>query len=335
MSNQEKVEHEEETIKETLIEQGIQGIEVCAQCKFFEDLENVTTAAPAAPGSSAIVTHSAGAIGPGVGRCTVLNEYVRKADAACIDGRLRDQPTNLDRTIEMKNIELEAKTIELERNITDLENQVLLEKQNTRLEGQGKITAMQESLAKDEDIKRLQKDKAELQSKTSRLSTQLEAECLEAKKLGNSNDKLKVEVDSLKEDVSLNKGIITRLNDENRELRKQVAKLQEDLKRATTKANDESATRAEAIQRAIDTENSAAEIQRENALLVERLSTKSQEIYEGTVKRSDSAKREMSLQKEVVTWRKKNSELVEEYRELKQLYNALKDRKKIRVNVKT
>jgi len=326
---------QEKTVQEALAEKGIQGMDICGQCKFFEDLVNVTTQAPAAPGSDAIVTQYAGAIGPGVGRCTVSKELARKADSVCTDGRPRDQPTDLDRTIEMKNIEMEAKTIELERKIADLEDQVLLDKQNTRLANDGKLSVMQESIAKDETIKRLQNDVAENQSKVSRLTEKLEKELLDNRKLGSDNYRVKVEAEALKEDVKLFKERTGRLHDELRELKTTTARLQENLKRATTKANDESALRAQAVQRAIDAENGAAEVQRENAILVEKISGKSQEIYDTSRARSEGAKREMKLQEELRTQRTKYNELTEEFRNLKRIYNDLKSRKKIRVKVKT
>jgi len=326
---------QEKTVQEALAEKGIQGMDICGQCKFFDDLENVTRQAPAAPGSDATVTQYAGAIGPGVGRCTVTKELARKADSVCTDGRPRDQPTNLDRTIEMRNIELEAKTIELERKIADLEDQVLREKGQTRQANDGKLSVMQESIAKDESIKRLQNDVAENQSKVSRLTEKLEKELLDNRKLGSDNYRLKVESEALKEDVKLFKERTGRLHDELRELKTTTARLQEDLKRATTKANDESALRAQAVQRAIDAENGAAEIQRENAILVEKISGKSQEIYDTSKARSEGAKREMKLQEEIRAKNTKYDKLTEDYRELKRLYNDLKSRKKIRVKVKT
>jgi len=326
---------QEKTVQAALAEKGIQGMDICGQCKFLEDLENVTTQAPAAPGSDATVTHTAGAIGPGIGRCAVTGTRVRKADSVCTDGRPRDQPTNLDRTIEMKEIELEAKNMVLGQKVVDLENQLLLEKQQTRVATEGKLAAMQESLAKDETVKRLQIDIAERQAKISRQTEQLEKENLDNRKLNNENARLKVENESLDEDVKLFKERLGRLQDELRELKITTAKLQEDLKRATTKANDESALRAQAVQRAIDAESGAAEIQRENAILVEQISGKSQEIYDTSKARSEGAKREMKIQEDLQAQRTKYGELTEEYRELKRLYNDLKDRKKIRVKVST
>jgi len=331
MTTPEQVDLEKPELKEYT---GIQGMDICGQCKFYEELTNTTTQASAAPGSDATVTHSAGAVGPGVGKCRVTGGYVRKADPVCTDGRPRDQPTELDRTIEMKEIELEAKNMVLTQKMVDLENQVLLAKQNTRTANEGKLTVMKESLAKDEDIKRLQNELAEIQSKTSRLSEQLEKERLDNRKLGNDNDRFKVENQSLDEDLKQVKERLARLQDELREQKTSLVKLQEDLRRATTKANDESALRAQAVQRAIDSENSAAEIQRQNALLVEQISGKSQEIYDTSKARSEGAKREMHLQEELRAQREKYDQLTEEYRELKRLYNDLKDRKKIKVQVK-
>lgn len=326
---------QEKTVKEWLEEQGIQGMDICGQCKFYEELTDTTTQASAAPGSDATVTHSAGAIGPGIGKCSVTGGYIRKADPVCTDGRPRDQPTDLDRTIEMKEMELEAKNMVLTQKMVDLENQVLLAKQNTRTANEGKLTVMKESLAKDEDIKRLQNELAEIQSKVSRVSEQLEKERLENRKLGNDNDRLTVENKSLDEDLKNVKERLSRLQDEFREQKTIVARLEEDLKRATTKANDESALRAQAVQRAIDAENSAAEIQRQNALLVEQISGKSQEIYDTSKARSEGAKREMKLQEELRTQREEHDKLVEEIRDLKRQLTKLRDQKKIKVHVKT
>jgi len=314
---------------------GIQGMDVCGQCKFYEELTNTTTQASAAPGSDGTVTHSAGAVGPGVGKCSVTGGYIRKADSVCTDGRPRDRPTDLDRTIEMKEIELEAKNMVLGQKVVDLENQVLLEKQQTRAATEGKLAAMNESLAKDELNKRQQLDIAESQAKVATMTERLEKEDLANRKLSNENAHFKVKSEALEEDMKLFKERLDRLQIELTEQKTLVTRLTENLKRATTKANDESALRAQAVQRAIDAENNSAEIQGENALYIEQLSGKSQEIYDSTKARSEGAKREMKLQEDLRAQRERYDKLTEEYRELKRLYNELlAGRKKIKVQVK-
>jgi len=326
---------QEKTVKEWLEEQGIQGMDICGQCKFYEELTNTTTQASAAPGSDATVTHSAGAVGPGVGKCSVTGGYIRKADPVCTDGRPRDRPTDLDRTIEMKEIELEAKNMVLNQKVVDLENQLLLEKQQTRAATEGKLTAMQESLAKDELNKRQQLDIAEGQAKVATMTERLEKEDLANRKLSNENAHLTVKAEALDEDVKLFKERLDRLQIELTEQKTVVARLTENLKRATTKANDESALRAQAVQRAIDAENNSAEIQGENALLIEQISGKSQEIYDSAKARSEAAKREMKLQEDLRIAREEHERLIEEIRDLKRQLAKLRDQKKIKVHVRT
>lgn len=235
----------------------------------------------------------------------------------------------------MKEIELEAKLMVLNQKVVDLENQVLVEKQQTRLATEGKIAVMHESLTKDEDLKRQQLDIAEGQAKVATLTERLEKEDLANRKLSNENAHFKVKSEALDEDLKLFKERLDRLQIELTEQRNQVARLTENLKRATTKANDESALRAQAVQRAIDAENNSAEIQGENALLIEQISGKSQEIYDSSKARSEAAKREMKLQEDLRIAREEHDQLIEEIRDLKRQLAKLRDQKKIKVHVKT
>ena len=235
----------------------------------------------------------------------------------------------------MKEIELEAKNMVLNQKVVDLENQLLLEKQQTRAATEGKLTAMQESLAKDELNKRQQLDIAEGQAKVATMTERLEKEDLANRKLSNENAHLTVKAEALDEDVKLFKERLDRLQIELTEQKTVVARLTENLKRATTKANDESALRAQAVQRAIDAENNSAEIQGENALLIEQISGKSQEIYDSAKARSEAAKREMKLQEDLRIAREEHERLIEEIRDLKRQLAKLRDQKKIKVHVRT
>ena len=139
----------------------------------------------------------------------------------------------------------------------------------------------------------------------------------------------------LTEDVKLFKERMTRFQETITELKKQVARFTNELKRAITKANEESALRAQAVQKAIDAENGAAETQLENALLVEKMSGKHQELYENSKALSESAKEKLKLREQLIESDKKYKKLTDDYREIKRLYNDLKEKKPIRVKVKT
>ena len=330
MSDQEKVELEEKTVKETLAEyHGIQGMDVCGQCKFFEDLENVTTQAPAAPGSDATVTHTAGAIGPGIGRCAVTNERVRKNDSVCTDGRPRDQPTNLDRTIETMS------EINLKSEIADLKNDILQERQATNEQRQKNIKALQEMVEKDNKIAELTKNMSQNTSEIKRLKEERLRLREEGDRHKEDNTRLEVQLGSLEKDLAFYK-------DENKRVTKaretsQIAleETKEELTKALTKANDESTKRAQDTQRALNAEADKARAIQELAVATAEVAARTREISDLALRLNEYAKKQLSDVATIDEWRKKHSNLVEEYREIKQLYNALKEQKKFRIKIKT
>lgn len=321
---------QEKTVQEALSEyHGIQGMDVCAQCKFFEDLENVTTSAPAAPGSSAIVTRSTGAIGPGVGRCTVTKELARKNDSVCIDGRPRDQPTKLDRTIESMN------EINLKTEIADLKTQLLESKQAINIEREGRIRALQEMVEKENKIADLTRHNS---LKTTELQRIKEDRVHLREKLDKKNEdntRLTVQLDGANKDAALYKDENKRLEEATDKLRQIIPTLKEDLTKALTKTNEEATKRAEAVQRALNSESDKARAIEELAITTQELAAKTREISDLALRLNEYAKKQLADSKTIDEWRKKHSDIVEEYRELKQAHNALKDRKKIRLNVKT
>jgi len=321
---------QEKTVQEALVEyHGIQGMDVCAQCKFFEDLENVTTQAPAAPGSSAIVTRSTGAIGPGVGRCTVTKELARKADSVCIDGRPRDQPTKLDRTIESMS------EINLKTEIAELKNDVLQERQATNEERQKNIKSLQEIVAKDVKIASLTKEKSQNASEIKRLKEERLRLREEGDAQKEENTRLEVQMGSIEKDLAFYKDENKRISEAREEIQSALAETKEALTKALTKANEESAERATAVQRSLNAESDKARSIEELAITTQELAARTREISDMALRLNEYAKKQLTDAKTIDEWRKKHSKLVEEYRELKQTYNALKDRKKIRLNVKT
>ncbi len=329
MSDQEKVEPEEEDIKEAVTEKAVHGMDQCGQCKFFMELLDTTTSAPAAPGSDATVTHTAGSIGPAVGRCTISEALVKKNDPACTDGRLRDQPTNLDRTIETMS------EINLKSEIADLKTQLLEAKQSINTEREGRIRALQGIVEKENkvadltrhnslkttELKRTNEDRVHLRDKLDKLS--------------EDNARLTVQLDSANKDTSLYKDENKRLETATDKLRQIVPALKEDLTKALTKVNEESTKRAQAIQQALNAEADKSRSIEELATSTAEVASRTREVSDLALRLNEYAKKQLTDARTIDEWRKKHSKLVEEYRELKQLYNALKDRKKIRIKVKT
>ncbi|HUW44760.1 MAG TPA: hypothetical protein VMW50_03100 [Dehalococcoidia bacterium] len=320
---------QEKTVQEALAEKGIQGMDVCGQCKFFTDLENVTTEAPAAPGSDAIVTHTAGAIGPGIGNCSVARRRVRKADSVCTDGRPRDQPTNLDRTIETMT------EINLKSEIADLKNTVLQERQATNEERQKNIKTLQEMVEKDNKIASLTKDKSQNTSEIKRLKEERLRLREEGDRQKEDNTRLEVQVGSTEKDLSFYKDENKRINESIEATRHTIAETKEALTKALTKTNDESTKRAQAVQQAINAETDKARAIEELAISTAEVAARTRELSDFAMRLNEYAKKQITDGKTIDELRKKHGDLVEEYRKLKQDYNTLKDRKKIRVNVRT
>ena len=320
---------QEKTVQETLAEKGIQGMDVCGQCKFFTDLENVTTEAPAAPGSDATVTHTAGAIGPGIGTCSVTGRRVRKADSACTDGRPRDQPTKLDRTIETM-IEINLKS-----EIADLKNDILQERQATNEERRKNIKTLQEMVEKDTKIAGLTKDKSQNTSEIKRLKEERLRLREEGDRLKEDNTRLEVRVGSLEKDLVFYKDENKRITESIESIRRSLETTKEELTKALTKANDESTKRAQAVQRSLNAEADKARAIEELATTTAEVAARTRELSDFAMRLNEYAKKQIADGKTIDELRKKHGDLTEEYRKLKQDYNTLKDRKKIRLHVKT
>jgi len=168
--------------QETLAESDtVYGMDICGQCRFFEDLSDSTKTAPAATGQAtdSEVTISQGAIGPGVGRCSVDKELKRKNDSACSDGRPREGATDLDRTKE-KTIEEMIMKSELEDVKAELLRERLAHREDIDIinERTKELTIAKDTLARKEkelavltgDNTRLKKDRRDLTEKLDRES---------------------------------------------------------------------------------------------------------------------------------------------------------------------
>lgn len=309
---------------------GINNIGVCSQCRYYEELSDTTKTSPKATGQpdDATVTVSTGAIGPGVGICRLatrlegVTKYVKKNDPACTDGRVRDTPTDVDRTIERKNeldeIEKEAIKADYESRLAAKENEVIEEIKKTDAERTEKINLQ---IQVKEHLNTLKNKEREIASLTS-----------EVARLKEERPKLREEIDNLKEQVaSLNIGIAEKDKDikhykdrydayerTHKEMSNEVLMLKEQLQTAYTRRDEEAAARATATQVATDARREHARVKQENAELYEKLVDAQQQIVDSSRVRSDSAKETLSLQRQVEEMRKERDGLVEEVRDLKQ-----------------
>ena len=310
--------------KEELIEgQGIQDIDVCGQCKFFSDLLSTTEIAPAVTGAptSAEVTISSGAVGPGVGLCSVDGEYKRKQDPACTDGRPREQATDLDNRVggvESMN-ELTMKT-----QIAELEGELLrvTGERNKEIETTIKTTTkLGESEAR---LKRVRKDLAVVQENETRHKDEILALRERAETLKKDNTRLEIHGHGLEKDLELAKARVKSLEEGIELLEKSTAEAEDEKRRAVVRSSEEIEKRVQAQQQTRNAETARIRAVREAVELTEQLSIRTGELSESITKRSDAGKREFALQKENEELRKKDAKLVEELRELKKIIEKLK-----------
>jgi len=324
MSEPEQTPDIEEILKgeeNKLVEgQAIHGMDVCGQCKFFEDHVYTTETAPAVDGAlptSAEVTISSGAVGPGIGTCHVDGEYKTKQCPACTDGRPRDQPTDLDR---VGGVE---KMID-KSEINDLNEKILRETKekneeiDRHIETQGKLAEVTVQLVRKENERAVVKTK----------NTRLEKENIELGETLNKskadNDRYQVQVGGLEKDVLFYKGETSRLEKIDENLRKVVEEQKDELTRTMTKMNDESAKRAEAVQRALDAENGRARAVKETALLTEQIAELTREISDVTQLRAVKAKQALKDQQVIMELREENETKTNTIRDLKKLVERLK-----------
>ena len=309
---------------------GVDGIDVCGQCRFYRELSNTTSTQPRATGQpdDAEVATTTGAVGPGVGVCEVATRlqgktvYVRKNDSACTDGRVRDTPTDVDRTIEkridLSEIEKEAMKTDYEARLADKETALIEETQRTSAEREAKIKALMEVTLGANTLKDKERTIANLTSEVTRLT--------------GDRQKLREEVDKLNEQVStLTIGMTERDRDikyykdrydayerTHKELRDETIMLKERLASTINMRDEEATKRAEANQRALNSEQERSRLAQENAVLFEKLAALQREVYDSSQARADQAKTQIRDNQRIQELDKQNKELVEAIRELKQ-----------------
>jgi len=322
MSKPEHLPNIEEPKEELVEGQGIHNIDVCGQCKFFSDLVNTTETAPAVTGAfptSAEVTISSGAVGSGVGLCSIDGEYKQKQDPACTDGRPREQATNL------KRVGGVGEMIE-KSEINDLNEKILrlTEEKNDELDRhvktQGQLATATAQLTRKEDELAVEK------TKNTRLSMENIEVTEKLNKVKADNDRHRVQAVGLEKDNLFYKGEATRLDKINEQLRTVHEEQKDELTRTMTKMNDESNRRAEAVQRALNAENGRARAVKETALLTEQVSELTTEISDVMQLRALKAKQALKDQQTISELREKNEVQKKIIRELKKDIENLKKR---------
>ena len=324
MSKPEQLPDIEEILKgeeNKLVEgQAIHGMDVCGQCNFFKDGVYTTETAPAATGAfptSAEVTISSGAVGPGVGTCSVDGEYKTKQCPACTDGRPRAQPTNLDRVGGVEKMIAKSEINDLNEKILEI-----TEEKNDEIDRhaktQGKLAEMSAQLVRKEDTLAVEK------TKNTRLSMENIELTEKLNKAKSDNDRYQVKNGGLEKDNLFYKGEATRVAKINEHLRTVHEEQKDELTRVMTKMNDESTQRAEAVQRALNAENGRARAVKETALLTEQVSELTSEINDVMQLRAAKAKQALKDQQVIRGLREETETQKNTIRGLKKSIEKLK-----------
>jgi len=304
------------------VEEGIQGMDVCGQCKFFTDLSNVIVKVDHLTGAedSREVTRLGGAIGPGVGLCQVTKQLVRKADSACTDGRPREAATDLDRTKESigeiilkgKISDLEEKNLRTEQaKIREITEHAKTNQKNTELADKNERVARELAVERNKNVRlkgRLRELETKLDDATSGLA------------------ELDVNLGKAKGDVAFYKETVKGLEEKFEVQKKTIAEAKEETARALTKMNDESTKRATAVQEAINAEQEKGRLSREVAELTERVSELTREVSDVAQIRAEQARRNLGDQTLIKELREKNEEKTTTIRGLKRRLSKMPKR---------
>lgn len=305
-----KLTDKTEEVKEA---QAIDGMDICGQCKFFEDLSDTTVTKSAVTGaeSDVEVSISKGAIGPGVGRCSITGELVRKNDPACTDARPREQATDLDRTKEtIGEMVMKDKVNELEEKILRSEQARVREIEN-HSKTKVKLTEVTDK------VERVSYDLAVEQNKNVRFK---ENDRELSKRLDESTSsiaELEVRLRTAVGDVAFYKERVKTQEEKFALQKKALAEVKEDLIRTLTKMNEESTKRATAVQEAMNAEQEKGRLSMEVAELTERVSSLTREVSNTAQIRAEGAKRNLSDQLIIKELREKDEEKTKTIRELK------------------
>jgi len=306
-------------------------MDVCYQCRFFESVPYTTETQPAATGepTDAEVTTISGGVGPGVGRCRITGTLVTTMDPVCTAGLPRETMSQAKTTFESVG------DLVLKAEIGELETQKLQLTQAKNLEMEAHANTKKLLSEAQAAIARKDSELAVVQSKVSRLEKDRNDLIEKLDAATEVSVKTQVKVDTLQSDLAFYKEDVERKTKIVDKQKVEVAELKEELAKTKRTANDESAKRAEAMQRAEDAEEGRAETSRENALLSEDLSTARQTNYDLSLRLASQAKKIMGLERDGREEREAHRKVVEELRELKEKYGKLKEQKIKKITIKT
>ena len=292
---------------------GVYGVAVCGQCRFFADLSDTTVTKSAVTGEATDVevSISRGAIGSGVGRCSITEKLVRKNDSACTDARPRERATDLDRTKEnIGEMVMKDKINELEEKVLRAEqakNREIDDHVKTKMdltEATDKITRVTQELAVE------QNKNVRIRENARELSGKLEIAL-------NRIPELEVRLVSAEGDLIFYKEAIKSAEEKFAVQKKDLAEAKDELTRTLTKMNEESTKRATAVQEATNAEREKGRLSREVAELTERVSELTREVSDTALIRAESARSNLSSQKLVKELREKIEEMTNTIRSLK------------------
>lgn len=329
--------------KETL-EEGIQGMDVCAQCKSFRDLDNAVVTTPALTGAedSREVIRISGAIGPGVGFCEVAKQLVRKNDAACTDGRPRSEATDLDRIVEEKEGEdmdtVEAETVNelvLKSQVSDLQADLLKERlaHNEDIEllnenAKEQVVTRDQLARKTKECTVVTIDRDRLKKERNELYEELDRE-------KQARGQADIRADSLEKDVDFYKDENKRLNEMLDKVKAARIVAENEANKALTQANEASAKFATERQHKINADADRGRAIREVASLTEQLANLTREISDGNQIRSEQAKRNLKDQQLINELRETSENKTREIRDLKQKLETARKRLPKKITVRT
>ena len=292
---------------------GLYGIDICGQCKFFTDLSNTTETSPAVTGaeSDTEVSTTRGAIGPGVGRCSITEKLVRKNDSACTDARPREQATDLDRTKETIG------DMVMKDKVNELEEKVLRAEQAKSQEIEDHVKTKMNLTEATDKITRVAQDLAVEQNKNVRLREAARELTEKLDKALNRIPELEVHLSSAEGDVIFYKEANKSLEEKFEVQKKILVETKDEVTRVLTKMNDESTKRATAVQEAINAEQEKGRLSREVAELTERIAELTREVSNTAQIRAETARQNLSDQMLIKELREKDDEKTKTIRELK------------------
>lgn len=199
----------------------------------------------------------------------------------------------------------------------DLENELLLSKRKHNDEMIRHVTTRGDLVEAQRKVATKDKEIAIHVAKISRLETKNDDLDRKLDKALTVSEELKVKNDNLESDRKFTKDTLKRKEDLVEADRKEISHLKNALAEALTKQNDESAKRAEAVQRAQDAVSREAKVLQDNAILSEDLAADRQKVYDLSQRNADYAREILKLQREKTTTKAEYDKLVEAIRALK------------------